>query len=856
MISYDPHRIEPKWQGYWEENKTFETRIDLARPKYYVLDMFPYPSGAGLHVGHPEGYTATDVVARYKRMRGFNVLHPMGWDAFGLPAERSAVREGVHPAEITRRNIDNFRRQIQRIGFSYDWSREVSTSDPAYYRWTQWIFLKLHERGLAYEAEVPVNWCPALGTVLANEEVKEGRYVETGDPVEKRYLRQWMLRITAYAERLLQDLDGVDWPEGVKEMQRNWIGKSEGATLRFELAGTTDVQGGRWSFEVFTTRPDTLFGATYCVLAPEHPLVEPIVTDAQRAAVEAYRAEAARKTDIARTELTTQKTGVFTGAFAINPANGEEVPIWIADYVVMTYGTGAIMAVPAHDQRDWEFAQKFGLPVRTVVVPSGGASVAPEGAFVGHSDDEVLVDSDRFTGMPSPEAKRAIVEWLAERGAGRATVHYKLRDWLFSRQRYWGEPFPLIRLEDGTVVPLPPDSLPIELPHLEDYKPTEDGQPPLARAKEWLQTSEPRTGQPAVRETNTMPQWAGSCWYYLRFVDPHNQNEPFSREAERYWMPVDLYIGGVEHAVLHLLYARFWHKVLFDCGLVSTREPFQKLFNQGMILHASYQDAAGKYYHPSEVEVRDGRPLARTAEGQDVELVSQVEKMSKSRSNVVNPDEIIEKYGADAFRLYELFMGPLEVVKPWQTSGVEGTYRFLGRLWRLFHEEEDWLKREALSTSVRHSEEVLRLLHESIQKVTHDIEALCFNTAIAQLMVLVRDVQKSEEMSRELAETIVKLVAPFAPHVAEELWSRLGHGESIAYAPWPEVDARHLAKEMITVVLQVNGKLRDRLELPADSTKEDLEQYAMNSDKVQAHVGGKPIRKVIVVPGKLVNVVV
>jgi leucyl-tRNA synthetase len=843
MILFDPHKIEPKWQRFWQENATFRARINPGRPKFYVLDMFPYPSGAGLHVGHPVGYTATDVVARYKRMRGFNVLHPMGWDAFGLPAERAAVREGIHPAEITRRNIENFRRQIQRFGFSYDWSRELSTADPAYYRWTQWIFLRLHERGLAYEAEVPVNWCPALGTVLANEEVKDGAYVETRDPVEKRYLRQWMLRITEYADRLLQDLDEVDWPDGVKEMQRNWIGKSQGAMARF------GVVASELNFEVYTTRPDTLFGCTYCVLAPEHPLVERITAPQRRAEVEAYRAEAMKKTDLVRTELT-EKTGVFTGAFAVNPVNGEEVPIWIADYVVMTYGTGAIMAVPGHDSRDYEFAKKFGLDIREVVQ---GGDLSKE-AYTDHWKGR-MVNSAFLDGLDPPEAFERIVAWLEDKALGRRSVQYKLRDWLFSRQRYWGEPVPLIRLEDGSVVPLPEDSLPVELPHLEDYKPTEDGQPPLARATDWVHTTDPTNGRPAVRETNTMPQWAGSCWYYLRFVDPWNKEQPFSAEAERYWMPVDLYIGGVEHAVLHLLYARFWHKVLYDCGLVHTKEPFHKLFNQGMMLHASYQDAAGRYYHPSEVVTHGDRHFVCAPGGEETELVSQMEKMSKSRSNTVNPDEVIDQYGADALRLHELFMGPLEVVKPWQSSGVEGTYRFLGRLWRLFHEEEDWIKREALSTSVRHSDEVLRLVHQSIRKVTDDLESLRFNTAIAQLMILVRDVHKSEELSRDLAETIVKLVAPFAPHIAEELWARLGHAESIAYEAWPEADPRYLTQETITLVLQVNGKVRDRLEVPADSTQQDLEQYALNSDRVQAHVGGKSIRKVIVVPGKLVNVV-
>jgi leucyl-tRNA synthetase len=643
--------------------------------------MFPYPSGAGLHVGHPEGYTATDVVARMKRAQGFNVLHPMGWDAFGLPAERAAVREGLHPAAITKRNVDTFRTQIQRLGFSYDWDREVNTSEVDYYRWTQWIFLKLYEKGLAYMADVPVNWCPALGTVLANEEVKDGAYVETGDPVERRLMRQWMLKITEYAERLLDDLEEVDWPESVKEMQRNWIGKSHGADVIFKIDGSDR------DFTVFTTRPDTLFGATYCVFAPEHPLVAEFTTNEQRAAVEAYVAEAAQKSDLDRTDLAKSKTGVFSGAYAVNPVNDEKIPIWVADYVLMGYGTGAIMAVPGHDERDHEFAREFGLKIVEVV--SGSDVPIEEAAYVDNIDGVLVNSTGRdglsIDGLKVPDAIAKITEWLSKRGLGEGRVQYRLRDWLFSRQRYWGEPFPVVHTDDGDVVTLSEDWLPVELPVIDEYKPTDDGKPPLARAgDDWLRVELP-DGRTGTRETNTMPQWAGSCWYYLRFLDPHNENEAWSKEAENYWMPIDLYVGGVEHAVLHLLYARFWHKVLYDCGYVHTKEPFQKLFNQGMILANSYRDSAGKYYHPSEAEERNGKFFTRDG---NTELETQVEKMSKSRLNVVNPDDVITRYGADAMRLYELFMGPLEVQKPWQMKDVEGVNRFLQRVWRLVVDEE------------------------------------------------------------------------------------------------------------------------------------------------------------------------
>ncbi len=702
--AYDHEAIETKWQQFWLENKTFKAEIDHNKPKYYVLDMFPYPSGDGLHVGHPEGYTATDILARYKRMRGFNVLHPMGWDAFGLPAERHAVRTGEHPAIITNRNCDTFRRQIQRLGLSYDWDREINTTDPKYYKWTQWIFTVLYERGLAYEVEAPVNWCPALNTVLANEEVKDGKYVETGDPVEKRPMRQWMLKITEYAERLLTDLDTLDWPEGIKAMQREWIGRSEGADVVFTVAASGE------QFTVFTTRPDTLFGATYCVLAPEHPLTQRITTEEQRPDVEAYIKTAERKSAQERMKEEVTKTGVFTGAYAINPVNDAKVPIWIADYVLAEYGYGAIMAVPAHDTRDYEFAKTFDLPIIEVI--SGGN--IEEEAYTG---DGTLVNSQILDGLNVADAKKKIAAWLEERGLGNGTINYKLRDWLFSRQRYWGEPFPLVRTNDGNVQVVPMKDLPVLLPELDDYRPTEDGMPPLARAEDWVNTTHPETGAPVTRETNTMPQWAGSCWYFLRFCDPNNDNEAFSQEAEQYWMPVDLYVGGAEHAVLHLLYSRFWHKVLYDAGYVHTNEFAMKLFNQGMILAYSFQDNQGKYHYPHEVE-RDGDTWKLKATGEPIS--AQIEKMSKSRYNVVNPDDVVREYGADAMRLYEMFMGPLERDKPWTEEGVQGVYRFLRRAWALFIADDGALHSRIVVTGG--DENMARELHKTIKAVTNDIE--------------------------------------------------------------------------------------------------------------------------------------
>ena len=765
----------------------------------------------------------------------------MGWFGLGRPPDRAAMRENIHPAVITERNVDTFRRQIKRLGFSYDWDREISTARPDYYRWTQWIFLRLYERGLAYVAEMPVNWCPALGTVLANEEVKDGRYVETGDPVERRNMQQWMLRITAYAERLLADLDGLDWPDGVKDMQRNWIGKSVGAEITFRVADH-DL-----SFPVFTTRPDTLFGCTYCVLSPEHPLVAQITGSAQRAAVQAYVAEAAGRTQPAGSDAA--KTGVYTGADALHPVTGERLPIWIADYVLMGYGHGAIMAVPAHDERDHAFARQFGLPIREVV--SGGAVSVADAAHVG---DGRLVNSQFLDGLEVPAAQARMITWLEEHGAGTARVQYRLRDWLFSRQRYWGEPIPVVWLEDGTAVPIPDADLPVTLPPIDEYRPTDDGKPPLARAgDDWLMVTLP-DGRVGVRETNTMPQWAGSCWYYLRYLDPQNADAPWSPEAERYWMPVDLYVGGVEHAVLHLLYARFWHKVLYDCGLVHTPEPFQRLFNQGMILAYSYQDARGKYYHPSEVAERDGQSVvAATGE----RLTTQIEKMSKSRLNVVSPDEVVDQYGADAMRLYELFMGPLDQVKPWQMSGVEGVFRFLQRVWRLVVDERTGALGARLTDTPAESEPALRrTLHVTIGKVLEDTEALRFNTAIAQMMVFVNEATNSATLPRAIVRDFLRVLGPYAPHIAEELWARLGEAELIAAASWPVHDPALCIEDAIELAVQVNGKRRDVITVPRDADTAAIEAAALACEGVVRTLEGRAPRKLIVVPGRLVNVVV
>ncbi|ANF97768.1 leucine--tRNA ligase [Paenibacillus bovis] len=801
---YRPQELEPKWQGYWDEHKTFKTTEEPGKPKFYAMDMFPYPSGAGLHVGHPEGYTATDIVSRYKRMQGYNVLHPMGWDAFGLPAEQYAIDNGGHPREFTIQNINNFRRQIKSLGFSYDWDREISTTDPDYYKWTQWIFIQLYNKGLAYIAEIPVNWCPALGTVLANEEVIDGKSERGGHPVIRRPMRQWMLKITEYADRLLEDLDELDWAESIKDMQRNWIGKSKGAEVTFQVDGTEE------EIRVFTTRPDTLFGATYCVLAPEHPLVEKITTAEQQDAVKAYQEKASHKSDLERTDLNKDKSGVFTGAYAVNPANGEKLPIWIADYVLAAYGTGAIMAVPAHDTRDWEFAQKFELPIVEVVA---GGDVTQE-AYTGEGEH---VNSGMLNGMQMEEAISTMIQWLEENGKGEGKTTYRLRDWLFSRQRYWGEPIPILHLEDGTIKPVPEDSLPLLLPDLEEIKPSGTGESPLANATDWVNTIDPETGMKARRETNTMPQWAGSCWYYLRYIDPKNNDELCSKEKLDFWMPVDLYIGGAEHAVLHLLYARFWHKVLYDIGVVNTKEPFQKLINQGMILGTNN------------------------------------EKMSKSRGNVINPDDIVNEYGADTLRLYEMFMGPLEATKPWNENGVEGMHRFLARVWRLFINEEGTISSKIVDDGG--DDNFKRTWHKTIKKVTEDMENLRFNTAISQLMIFINDAYKTDELPREAMENFIQLLSPLAPHIAEELWSRLGHDGGITYVEWPKYDEAWTTESEVEIVIQITGKIVQRVNVAKDMDAKAMEEFAMSLDAVKQAIEGKTVRKVIAVPGKLVNIV-
>jgi len=801
---YRPQELEPKWQGYWDENKTFKTTEEPGKPKFYAMDMFPYPSGAGLHVGHPEGYTATDIVSRYKRMQGYNVLHPMGWDAFGLPAEQYAIDNGGHPREFTIQNINNFRRQIKSLGFSYDWDREISTTDPDYYKWTQWIFIQLYNKGLAYIAEIPVNWCPALGTVLANEEVIDGKSERGGHPVIRRPMRQWMLKITEYADRLLEDLDELDWAESIKDMQRNWIGKSKGAEVTFQVDGTEE------EIRVFTTRPDTLFGATYCVLAPEHQLVEKITTADQQDAVKAYQEKASHKSDLERTDLNKDKSGVFTGAYAVNPANGEKLPIWIADYVLAAYGTGAIMAVPAHDTRDWEFAQKFELPIIEVVA---GGDVTKE-AYTGEGEH---VNSGMLNGMQMEEAISTMIQWLEENGKGEGKTTYRLRDWLFSRQRYWGEPIPILHLEDGTIKPVPEDSLPLLLPDLEEIKPSGTGESPLANATDWVNTIDPETGMKARRETNTMPQWAGSCWYYLRYIDPKNNDELCSKEKLDFWMPVDLYIGGAEHAVLHLLYARFWHKVLYDIGVVNTKEPFQKLINQGMILGTNN------------------------------------EKMSKSRGNVINPDDIVNEYGADTLRLYEMFMGPLEATKPWNENGVEGMHRFLARVWRLFINEEGGISSKIVDNGG--DDNFKRTWHKTIKKVTEDMENLRFNTAISQLMIFINEAYKTDELPREAMENFLQLLSPLAPHIAEELWSRLGHSGGITYVEWPKYDEAWTTESEVEIVIQITGKIVQRVNVAKDMDAKAMEEFAMSLDAVKQAIEGKTVRKVIAVPGKLVNIV-
>ncbi len=842
MAGYNHLDIDAKWQKYWTDNDSFATPKNRDKPKYYVLDMFPYPSGSGLHVGHPKGYVATDVVARAKRMMGLNVLRVMGWDSFGLPAERQAVRESRPPNEITRRNVARFKEQLDKLGLSYDWSREIMTSDVSFYHWTQWIFLKLYQKGLAYQAEVPVNWCPALGTVLANEEVQDGRYIETGDPVERRTMKQWMLRITEYAERLLEGLETIDWPEGIKEQQRHWIGRSEGAEIRFDIADhDRDIT-------VFTTRPDTLFGCTYVVLAPEHELVAEITDEAQRMAVEAYIAEVANRTERDRvTEAAdAEKTGVFTGAHAINPVNGEKVPIWIADYVLASYGTGAVFACPGHDERDYAFAKKFELPIIEVV--QGGD--IDQAAYTG---DGPHVNSEFLDGLDTAEAKRAIIAHLEDKGRGNGVVRYRLRDWLFSRQRYWDEPFPLIELEDGTVKALPESALPVELPPLDEYKPTADGRPPLARAEDWVATTDPETGQKARRETNTMPQWAGSCWYYLRFISPMLDTAAWDPDEEKYWMPVDLYVGGAEHATLHLLYSRFWHQVLYDLGLVSTPEPFQRLFNQGMIHRTSYRDKDGRYYYEEQVEERGEQWVVKDS-GERVS--TRLEKMSKSRYNVVNPDDMCAEFGADAMRLYELFMGPLEEGTEWETSGVAGTRRFLDRVWRVVVAKDgDGLSEKIVDVDDHDDKDLERALHAAVKKVSQGIDSLRFNTAISEMMVFANLATKAKKVPKAWIETFVRILAPFAPHLCEELWQRLGHEDGLTYASWPTWDPEKLKVDTITLAVQICGKLRGTIEVPADVSKEDALSTARTDDKIAKLIAGKTIRREIYVPGRLINLV-
>jgi leucyl-tRNA synthetase len=799
-MNYNFKDIDQKWQKYWEENKTFKTDNHSDKQKFYALDMFPYPSGSGLHVGHPEGYTASDIVSRFKRMKGYNVLHPMGFDSFGLPAENYAIQTGTHPRDTTLKNIDTFRRQLKALGFSYDWDREIATSEVDYYKWTQWIFTKLYNKGLAYEDEIQVNWCPALKTVLANEEIVDGKSERGGHDVVRKPMKQWMLKITDYAEKLLEDLDSLDWPDNIKEMQKNWIGKSVGASVTF----STETSGDK--IEVFTTRADTLFGATYMVLAPEHELVQKISSKEQKEKIATYLMAASRKSDLERTELAKEKSGIFTGAYAINPVNNQRIPIWIADYVLASYGTGAIMAVPAHDVRDYEFAKAYGLEI-TPVLEGGNIN---EEAYTG---DGVHINSDFLNGLEKNEAITKMTSWLEDKNLGQAKTNYKLRDWIFSRQRYWGEPFPLLKYEDGSIRCLEEDELPVELPEVQSYEPSGTGESPLSTIDDWLHVTCPKTGKPAKRETNTMPQWAGSCWYYLRFCDPLNDNKAWDPDAEKYWMPVDLYVGGVEHAVLHLLYARFWHKVLFDLELVSTKEPFQKLVNQGMIL------------------------------GEDGE------KMSKSRGNVVNPDTVIEQYGADSLRCYEMFMGPLEKVKPWQINGVKGVYSFLSKAFKFFGDSSNWQESSE-------NPEILKSLHQTIQKVENDTEEMRFNTAIAQMMIFTNLCAKKKKISKQTAEIFTLLLSTYAPHTAEEMWALLGYKDYLAYEKFPIFDPELVKEDLVTIAIQVNGKMRGKLEVEKEISKEDFLNKAKAEPAVGKFIEGKKIVKEIFVPGKICNFVV
>ena len=907
MAEYQFSEIEKKWQQYWADHKVFQTREEPDKPKYYVLDMFPYPSGAGLHVGHPLGYIATDIIARYKRLKGFNVLHPMGFDSFGLPAEQYAIKTGQHPAVTTANNIKRFKEQLSILGFSYDWEKEVRTSDPTYYKWTQWIFLKLfnsyfdekekkakpiselpipaslsetekrqyiNDHRLTYQDEVAVNWCPALGTVLANEEVIGGVSERGGHPVIRKPMRQWMMRITKYADRLLEDLDDLDWPESIKLSQKNWIGRSIGAEISFAVDGLEE------KIEVFTTRPDTIYGVTYLTLAPEHPLVDKITTPENAKAVKAYQEAAANKSDLERQELDKTKTGVFTGGFVINPLSGEKVPVWIADYVLVSYGTGAVMAVPGHDQRDFEFAQKFDIPIRQVISEDGKEKDSLDEAFAAHG---IVINSGEYNGMQSQDFKATVIERLEKEGTGKASVNYKLRDWVFTRQRYWGEPIPVIHTEDGEIKAVPEDQLPVTLPEVDAYKPAEDGSSPLARNQEWVNTVDPETGKPAQRETNTMPQWAGSCWYYLRYLQPWNTDKLAEDEALQYWTPVDLYVGGAEHAVLHLLYARFWHKVLFDLGVVPTREPFQKLVNQGMIQgrsnfiyrikgenkYVSYNLRSEYEVTPLHVDVAlvdndilDTEALKQSSpDYKDAEFILEdgqyvcgveVEKMSKSKMNVVNPDDIIEKYGADCLRMYEMFLGPLEQNKPWNTNGIDGVFKFIRKTWNLFHDNDNNL----IVTDEKTTKEELKVLHKAIKKTADDIERLSLNTAVSNFMITVNELTSLKCHKREILEPLSILLAPFAPHLAEELWHKLGHEDSITYASMPAFDEQYLQEDAFEYPIMVNGKLRAKMTFAVDTTQAEIQKAVLDSDTIQKWTDGKPPKKVIIVPKKIVNVVI
>lgn len=885
-MEYNFREIEKKWQKYWEENKTFRTKDDFSNPnKYYVLDMFPYPSGSGLHVGHPEGYTATDIVARYKRMKGFNVLHPMGWDAFGLPAEQYAIQTGTHPSKTTKENCDTFRRQIKELGLSYDWDREINTTDPDYYRWTQWIFIKIYNtwfdekegkgrpvselpvpedirkegkeavrkyidsKRLAYYDNAQVWWCPVCRIVCANEEVlTDGSHEKCGNTVEKKNLKQWMLRIPLYAERLLTGIDKLDWPEGIKDMQRNWIGRSTGADVDFRIDNSEE------KIRVFTTRPDTLFGATYMVLSPEHPLVEKLTTADRKSEVLAYVKAASLKSDLDRTDLSKEKTGVFTGSFAVNPVNLKKIPVWVADYVLTGYGTGAIMAVPAHDERDFEFAVKFGLPITCIMDPDtddpgqrqrvleGRECWTEDGRYINSSDSSTGID---INGLNKEAGIEKMIKWLEERETGKARVNYKLRDWLFSRQRYWGEPFPVIHWEDGEITVLDENDLPLKLPPLEKYQPGETGESPLANATDWLTVTD-KNGRKGRRETNTMPQWAGSCWYYLRFIDPQNKKSIFDPEKEKFWMPVDLYIGGAEHAVLHLLYSRFWHKVLYDLGIVSTDEPYTKLFNQGMILAFAYETEKGAKVSSDLVAEKDGKYF-HSETGEPLRQI--VAKMSKTLKNVINPDDVVNRYGADSLRLYEMFMGPLDVTKPWDEKGVKGVFGFLGRTFRFLSETEN-------ITDGEEDQEVLKGLHQAIKKVETDIENLRFNTAISAMMIFINLATRKGKITRSTAESFIKILAPFAPHTAEELWQLTGHGNTLAYEPWPLYNEEILKEDMFEYPVSFNGKLRFRIELPLSMQKEEIISRVLSDERSGKWLSGKKPDNVIVVHGKIVNVVV